>query len=71
MPKTQILEQIANDVAFLKNQIIEIRVEINEINADLHEVRPEYKKKIEKILKEGKFENFSSVSELRREIEHV
>lgn len=45
--------------------------DISEINADIHRLRPEYKAKVEKILKEGVFETYSSFDELRREIEKV
>ncbi len=41
MAETQLLEKIADDVSFLKDRIIRIEEELNEINSELHEVRPE------------------------------
>ncbi|NQE52236.1 hypothetical protein C5S29_01485 [ANME-1 cluster archaeon GoMg3.2] len=54
MAETQLLEKIADDVSFLKDRIIRIEEELNEINSELHEVRPEYMEKLKRIDK-GKF----------------
>ena len=66
---SQTLEKIANDMDFLKEQIMEMRKEVNEIGMDLHVLRPEYRKKIKKIEKEGKFKTYSSINELKKSIE--
>ncbi|HIH17730.1 MAG TPA: hypothetical protein HA282_00555 [Nanoarchaeota archaeon] len=47
-----ILKQIANDLADVKKRVIGIESELFEISDDLHEVRPEYLEKLEKIQKE-------------------
>ena len=43
---------IANDLADVKKRVIGIESELFEISDDLHEVRPEYLEKLEKIQKE-------------------
>ncbi|MBE0521615.1 MAG: hypothetical protein IBX39_05030 [Candidatus Methanoperedenaceae archaeon] len=45
--------------------------DLSEINADLHRLRPGYKEKVEKIIEDGVFETYSSLDELRHEIEDV
>ena len=69
MGEEQNLKQLAKDVSFLKEKIIEIQIDVREINNDLHEIKPEYLKKLKKIDKEGKFTEFSNVNELRKFIE--
>ena len=54
MAETQLLGKIADDVSFLKDRIIRIEEELNEINSELHEVRPEYTEKL-KMIDKGKF----------------
>ena len=39
--------------------------------ADLHRLRPEYREKVEKLLENGVFETYSSLDELRHEIEDI
>ena len=39
--------------------------------AELHRLRPEYKEKVGKTIDDGVFETYSSLDELRREIEDV
>lgn len=68
---TNILAKIQKDLEFIKSKIIVIDNELEDISNDLHEVRPEYIKKIKRLDKKGKFSSFSSVDELRNEIEHV
>ena len=58
------LKQIAQDVAFIKQRIISIEEEIDSI----YRVRPKYLKKLSKIEK-GKFHSYSSVDELRKDLE--
>lgn len=53
MSETVFNHQILNELAFLKEKILKIEMEVGEINDDLHQVRPEYLKKLEAIKKEG------------------
>lgn len=53
MSETQLLERIASDLDFLKKKVVEIEESIEDINIDLHHVKPEYIKKLETIKKEG------------------
>ena len=54
MVKTELMERLAKDVKFIKDQILEIKTDISEITEDLHVVRPEYIQKLNKI-KKGEF----------------
>jgi hypothetical protein len=53
MPEAELLERIASDLEFLKKKVIEIEENVEDINIDLHHVKPEYIKKLEAIKKEG------------------
>ncbi|MCZ7382756.1 MAG: hypothetical protein O8C64_14455 [Candidatus Methanoperedens sp.] len=53
MSETVFNHQILNELVFLKEKILKIEMEVGEINDDLHQVRPEYLKKLEAIKKEG------------------
>jgi hypothetical protein len=53
MSEVQLLERIASDLDFLKKKVVEIEESIEDINIDLHHVKPEYIKKLEAIKKEG------------------
>lgn len=53
MTEVELLKQIANDVATIKNKVAKLELSMDEINADLHEVKPEYIKKLKQIEKEG------------------
>ena len=44
-------------------------MKVDSISKDLHEVRSEYMKKLKKIDKEGKFNSFRSIEELKTAIE--
>ena len=39
--------------------------------ADLQQLRPEYREKVKKLLEVGVFDTYSSLDELRREIENI
>ena len=71
MSEAQILHKISNDIDFLKDQMANLQRDLSEINADLHRLRPEYKEKVGKIIEDGVFETYSSLDELRHEIEDV
>lgn len=45
----QLLKQIAQDIHFLKEKVIDIDNELADLASDLHEVRPEYIEKIKAI----------------------
>ena len=68
---SRILVKIQKDLEFIKTKLIVIDNEIEDISNDLHEVRPEYIKKIKTLDKKGRFSSFPSVDELRSEIEDV
>ena len=54
-----ILRQIAKDITFVKERVIDIESELADLASDLEEVRPEYLEKLKKIEQQrGKvFEN--------------
>ena len=49
-----LLEKIAKDMDILKIKLSKIESDVEEINTDLHEIRPEYMQKFKKI-EAGKF----------------
>lgn len=53
MSEAQLLQRIASDLDFLKTKIISIEETIEDIDSDLHHVKPEYIRKLESIKKEG------------------
>ena len=53
MKEEQLLEHVVKELGFMKQKIIIIEQEVREINEDLHEVRPDYLKKLKRIEKEG------------------
>ena len=64
-----ILKQMARDLKFLKQKIIVMDEELEDISNGLYEVRPEYIGKLKRIEKEGIFHTFDSVDDLRKAIE--
>lgn len=48
-----------------------LKRDISEINTDLHRLLSGYRVEVEQILEEGVFETFSSLDDLRKEIENV
>lgn len=42
-------QRILDDLAFLKEKILRIEMEVSEINDDLHQIRPDYLEKLKKI----------------------
>ncbi|MBE0525214.1 MAG: hypothetical protein IBX40_12930 [Methanosarcinales archaeon] len=53
MLEAELLEKIVSDLDFLKIKIISIEETIEDIDNDLHHVKPEYIRKLESIKKEG------------------
>lgn len=54
MSEAILSQRIIDDLDFLKKKVLKIELEISEINDDLHEVKPDYLIKLEKIDK-GRF----------------
>ena len=53
MLEAELLEKIVSDLDFLKIKIISIEETIEDIDNDLHHVKPEYIRKLKSIKKEG------------------
>ncbi len=68
-PEIKLLKQMQNDISFMKQKIIVIEEEVDAISGDIHEVRPEYIKRIQEIEKKGKFRSFKNIDELKKAIE--
>ncbi|CAG0994247.1 MAG: hypothetical protein MPEBLZ_00079 [Candidatus Methanoperedens nitroreducens] len=47
-------QRILDELTFMKEKILKIEIQINEINDDLHQVRPDYLIRLKKI-DQGKF----------------
>lgn len=62
-----ILKKISEDIGIIKNELYELREEIDSLKL----VKSSYLKKIKNIEKNGKFRAFSDVNELRKAIENV
>ena len=52
--EAQLLKQIAHDVGEIKQRVTRLEITIDEIDSDLHEIKPEYLEKLKKI-GEGRF----------------
>lgn len=63
-----LLKQISSDLGLLKEKVVRIERIVEEIDDDLHEVRPEYIEKLKKI-EAGKVYHYKNASELRKAIE--
>lgn len=63
-----LLERIAEDIRVIKQEITALKEEVSDLRDVGSEVLPEYLEKLEKI-RSGPFKKFSSVDELREEIE--
>ncbi|MCL7413769.1 MAG: hypothetical protein M8353_09155 [ANME-2 cluster archaeon] len=53
MLEAELLEKIVSDLDFLKIKILSLVETIEDIDNDLHHVKPEYIRKLESIKKEG------------------
>jgi hypothetical protein len=53
MLEAELLNKIISDLDFLKIKILSIEETIEDIDNDLHHVKPEYIRKLESIKKEG------------------
>ena len=63
-----LLKQVAEDVRIIRQELSQLKEEVNDLRDIELEVRPEYLAKLRKI-DVGKFKRFSSIDELRKEIE--
>jgi len=64
MSDAEILNEIRNDLNFLKEKIISMEITISEIDSDIHKkLNPEYVKKLDKIEKEDKRIHFRNIEE--------
>ena len=70
METVTILKQIANDVSDIKKKLVKIEIGMDEFDTELHELRPNYVKKLQKIEKDKHYK-FNSINELRKLIEDV
>ena len=67
----EVMKEIHNmqrDISFLKQRVKVLEDEVEVADGDIHEVRPEYLKKLDEIEK-GKFHGFKNMDELRKMIE--
>jgi hypothetical protein len=53
MAEAELPEKIAYDIGFLKTKVIEIGEYLEDLDIDLHQVKPGYIKKLERIKEEG------------------
>ena len=63
------LEDLHKDITLLIEKVTNIEVSVNEINVDLHEVRPEYLEKLERV-KKDKFHHFEGKAEFLHFLQH-
>jgi hypothetical protein len=64
MSEAEILNEIRNDLNFLKEKVISMEITINEIDSDIHkEFNLEYVKKLDKIEKKDKRVHFRNIEE--------
>ncbi len=70
MSEAEILNEIKNDLNFLKEKLIRMEITINEIDGDIHKkINPQYVKKLEKIEKEDKRIHFRNIEEFDKHFE--
>ena len=64
MSEAEILNEIRNDLNFLKEKVISMEITINEIDSDIHkELNLEYVKTLDKIEREDKRIHFRNIEE--------
>ena len=64
-----LLKQVVEDVRSIRQELSELKEEVTDLRDVELELRPEYLAKLKKI-DAGKFKRFSSIAELRKEIEN-
>ncbi len=69
MQDAAVLEEIRNELSFIKEKITVIEVSISEIDADLHrKFNPEYAKELDRIEKEDKRIHFKNMGEFDKHL---
>lgn len=68
-PELKAIKQMQSEISILRQRLNALEAEVKVIDDDVHEVRPEYLKKLEEIEKTGKFHRFKNIEELRKMIE--
>lgn len=68
-PELAAMRRMETEISLLKQRLNALEAEVKVIDEDVHEVRPEYLKKLENIEKTGKFYRVKSVEEMRKDIE--
>ncbi len=64
MSDAEILNEIRNDLNFLKEKIISMEITISEIDSDIHKkLNPEYVEKLDKIERKDKRIHFGKIEE--------
>lgn len=64
MSDAELLNEIRNDLNFLKEKIISMEITISEIDSDIHKkLNPEYVKKLDKIERDDKRIHFRNIEE--------
>ncbi len=64
-----VIRRMESEISLLKQRLNALEAEVKVIDDDVHEVRPEYLKKLEEIEKTGRFHRFKNIEELRKMIE--
>ena len=67
--ETQTLDSIHEQLTFLVKKVTKMESNVAEIHDDLHQVKPEYLKKLEKI-KRGRTHHFQNKEDFLRFLEH-
>ncbi len=68
-PEFAAMKRMESEISILKQRLNALEAEVKVIDDDVHEVRPEYLKKLEEIEKTGKFHRVKTVEEMRKDIE--
>ncbi len=66
-PELKVIRQMQTEISALRQRVIALEAEVKVIDGDVHEVRPEYLKKLEKIEK-GKFHTYKNMDEFMKAI---
>lgn len=66
---SEAIEKMSRDIGTLKNRLEEIDDKIDLIIDEKYVAKDEYVEKLKRILREGEFEEFESVAELKKSIE--
>ncbi len=65
MAENVVVQGIRDEVMFIKKKLAKIEIVLDEIDTDIHRVKPGYLKKLDRIEK-GKFIHFKSMEEFDR-----